>query len=154
MKIALVADSHDNLNAIQRALDRFSEIKVAAVLHAGDFVAPFAVKPFMNPAWEFHGIYGNNDGERAGIASLGGSISDSPLVVGIGSVRVGLVHDRAEWDGQECDLLVFGHTHKCFYSAEGPCLEINPGELGGWLSGKSTAAIYDCETADAEFIAI
>ena len=131
MKIALVADSHDNLGAIERAIAKFNAMGVAAVIHAGDFIAPFAVRQFIGNAWEFYGVFGNNDGEKDGVSSLCDSIVHGPTVITVGRTRVGLVHDREAWNGQECDLLVFGHSHKCFYNADEPCLEINPGELGG-----------------------
>ena len=154
MKVAFVADSHDNIHAIQRAVELFERVHVQAVIHAGDCIAPFALKPFINHSWDFYAVYGNNDGEREGLKHVGVDITDGPRTVRIGEIVFGIVHNRADWDNQPCDVLVFGHLHKCSYNKKGTLLEINPGELGGWLTGKSTAAIYDSEICDAEILEI
>ena len=43
MKIGVLADTHDNLGAIAVAVEFFNREGVGHVLHAGDFVAPFAI---------------------------------------------------------------------------------------------------------------
>ena len=47
MKIGVMSDSHDNLPAIRRALARFEAEGAEAVIHAGDFVAPFSIKELL-----------------------------------------------------------------------------------------------------------
>ena len=42
--IGIMSDSHDNLPAIQQAVRIFNQIGCDLVIHAGDFVAPFAVQ--------------------------------------------------------------------------------------------------------------
>ena len=154
MHIGIIADSHDNLNAVNRMLEIFKKIKVDAVLHAGDYIAPFAVEKFIGKKWEFHGVFGNNDGERKGISDLTPDIVEGPIVLTIDQKKFCLVHDRDDWNEEECDVLIFGHTHKCYYKKTEKCLEINPGGLGGWLSGKSTAAICNTENLDVEIIEV
>jgi uncharacterized protein len=41
--IGLISDSHDNLNAIRKAVEFFNRKEVKAVLHAGDLVSPFTI---------------------------------------------------------------------------------------------------------------
>ena len=43
MKIGVFSDSHDNVNMIKEAVDLFNAEGVELVIHAGDFIAPFAV---------------------------------------------------------------------------------------------------------------
>ena len=50
------------------------------------------------------------------------------------------------------DVLVHGHDHKAKIEKVGKTLVINPGEVGGWLYGKSTLAILDTTTMKAEII--
>ena len=108
----------------------------------------------MAADWPLYGVLGNNDGEKAGLLKICPDLADGPVVVEVEGVKVGVVHDRDAWVEQPCDLLLFGHSHQCFYKKMEGRLEINPGELGGWLHGKSTAAIYDSETADVEIIEV
>lgn len=154
MKIGLVADSHDNVPSVTRMLEVFDRMEIEAVIHAGDFVAPFTLKKFLHQKWPLHGVFGNNDGEKDGILKFAPQITEGPVILELGGIQVGLVHDRHDWDDSECDLLVFGHTHQCFYKEIDGRIEINPGELGGWLYGKSTVAVFDTETRDAEIIEV
>jgi putative phosphoesterase len=154
MYIGIIADSHDNLNAVSRMLEIFNKMKVDAVLHAGDYIAPFTVKKFIGKKWEFHGVFGNNDGERKGISDITPDIVDGPLLLTFDKRVFCVVHDREEWNGEECDVLIFGHTHKCYYRKTESRMEINPGGLGGWLSGKSTAAVCNSENLDVEIIEV
>ena len=49
------------------------------------------------------------------------------------------------------DVIIYGHTHKSDIKREGKTLIINPGEAGGWLSGKGSAVILDTDTMQEEF---
>ena len=70
MLVGVIADTHDNLPLVARAMELFRRRGVGAVLHAGDFVAPFALKPFVAADMPLTGVFGNNDGERDGLAAL------------------------------------------------------------------------------------
>jgi len=64
MKIGVISDTHDNLPLVEKAVKIFNEKEVEFVLHAGDYVAPFAVKVFKKLRAKFVGVFGNNDGDR------------------------------------------------------------------------------------------
>lgn len=55
MRIGILSDTHDNLPAIKRAVDFFNQQKVQFVLHAGDFIAPFAIPYIDKLACDWHG---------------------------------------------------------------------------------------------------
>jgi uncharacterized protein len=44
--IGIISDSHDNLEAIRKAVEFFNNNDVKAVLHAGDLVSPFTARAF------------------------------------------------------------------------------------------------------------
>ncbi len=48
MRVGIIADSHDRLPAIAELMKRFNERGIDLVLHAGDFCAPFALRPFRD----------------------------------------------------------------------------------------------------------
>ncbi|MFN3535276.1 MAG: metallophosphoesterase family protein, partial [Desulfatiglandales bacterium] len=67
MLIGILSDSHDNLPMIQKAVEVLKRRGVDLVLHAGDYVAPFSLKPLLDSFGQFIGVFGNNDGEILGI---------------------------------------------------------------------------------------
>ncbi|NOZ21230.1 MAG: metallophosphoesterase [Planctomycetes bacterium] len=148
MKIGVMSDSHDNMPMIRKAIRLFTDEGVEAVLHAGDFVAPFAVKEIMKFQGRVKAVFGNNDGEKEGILKLGFDVSGPPRTVEMGGRRVLLCHVRPE-DTESADVAIFGHTHAVEIE-EGAPLALNPGECGGWLTGKCTVALLDLESLKVE----
>lgn len=64
MLIGLMADTHDNLPMVEKAIKMFNEEKVEVILHAGDYVAPFVIPKFRGLKARLIGVFGNNDGDR------------------------------------------------------------------------------------------
>ena len=141
MKIGLISDTHDNLPLIKRAVEFFNERKVELVLHAGDFVAPFSLKPLKELQSPWRGVFGNNDGERKGLLKVSeGKIEEGPLFLELDSKKIALIHEFQELPAE---VIVFGHTHLPQVERRENILIVNPGEACGWLSGKPTVAILD-----------
>lgn len=154
MLVGVLSDTHDNLPKIASATDLFARRGVAAILHAGDFVAPFALRVLMKPGMPFVAVFGNNDGERRGLQKLCSTLYEPPHRFELDGRAIVLAHDRAELEGEVvagADLLVHGHDHQAALRPGSP-LVLNPGEAGGWLSGRCTAAIVDLETMEAEIV--
>lgn len=173
--IGILADSHDNLIALRRAVQLFNDAKCSLVIHAGDFVAPFAARELRGLACPVKGVFGNCDGEKPGLAKAFqemGEIVEAPLVFEHDGLRFLVSHlnapverylktrretggkglpstgrtsrgcvSRALFPDPSYDVLVFGHTHKAEVRREGGVVVVNPGEVGGWLHGRSTAAL-------------
>jgi putative phosphoesterase len=81
--IGILADSHDNLAALRRAVRLFNDAKCSLVIHAGDFVAPFAAWELRDLACPVKGVFGNCDGEKPGLikAFQGmGHVVEAPLI--------------------------------------------------------------------------
>ena len=153
MKIGVIADSHDNLPVIRRAVEFFNgRDDIALVIHAGDFVAPFAMKELLKLKAELRGVFGNNDGERKGLAKLLPGLCDPPVIWEIGGRNVAVAHSFDELAADEdADVMIYGHSHSANV-VKGPPLMMNPGECGGWLTGKATVAVVDLKTLDAEIV--
>ncbi len=155
MLVGVVSDTHDRLPMIDRALALFAERKVQAVIHAGDMVAPFAARRMLKCGAPLNVIYGNNDGERAGLEGVLPQIVDGPLFVNLGGRSI-LVHHFIEWcdaaDIDRADAVITGHTHQVVNRIEGGRLFLNPGECCGWVSGRCTAAILDTDGLRAEIV--
>jgi len=155
MKIGIISDSHDNLPKIEKAVQVFNKNKVDFVLHAGDFTAPFTIPKLKALSCDWRGVFGNNDGERNGLSGISeGKIQEGPLRIELGKIRITLIHDINKIDPKiiETDLVVFGHTHKTEVKKIDSRLVINPGECGGWLTGKSTVAIVELDTLSSQIL--
>ncbi|KAA0005879.1 MAG: YfcE family phosphodiesterase, partial [Thermoplasmata archaeon] len=63
-KIGVISDSHDNMEAIKKAVEFFNENDVELVIHAGDIVSPFTADEFKKLNCDMLLIYGNNDGDK------------------------------------------------------------------------------------------
>ncbi|MBM4018900.1 MAG: metallophosphoesterase [Planctomycetes bacterium] len=153
MKIGAISDTHDNLAAVAAALRRFQEAGVEVILHAGDYVAPFALKRLIQAAMPVHGVFGNCDGERTGLAKLLPELSDGPRRLELGGKKICLVHVEKRLtpeDFEASDIIVCGHTHEPKVQRQEGRLIVNPGECGGWLTGRCTVAVIDTQTLAAD----
>ncbi len=66
--IGILSDTHDNLTRVRQAVRLFDDAGCDLVVHAGDFVAPFTVEELRNLRVPVRAVFGNCDGERAGLA--------------------------------------------------------------------------------------
>ncbi len=156
-KIGVLSDTHDNLDKINRALELLKKGGINFFVHAGDYVAPFALRPYFDRGFDFVGVFGNNDGERIGLREKSmGKIKDPPYLFNLSGREILIVHDLNQIrNGNRLPgIVIYGHTHKAEIRKEKDSLFINPGETGGWFSGKATAAILDLDKVEAEIIEI
>ncbi|HHT9120540.1 MAG TPA: metallophosphoesterase [Candidatus Hypogeohydataceae bacterium YC41] len=156
MKVGVLADSHDNLNTIKKALERFIKEGVECILHAGDYVAPFAMKELLKPGIRLVGVFGNNDGEKPGLRELCKEVHEPPYLFELAGRNILLTHYREKVREKlikQADVFIYGHTHE-FEIKEGKPLYINPGECGGWLFGRPSAAILNLESLEAHVVFI
>ena len=152
MRIGIVSDSHDNVPQVKAAVAAFKDKGAEVLIHAGDFVAPFAVKGFLALGVPILGVFGNCDGEQKVISELLPDIVSGPRRETLAGLNFVIVHsiDSLEETGRGgADVIVCGHTHKAEVSGGRP-LVINPGECGGWVTGRSTAALLDTDTMKPE----
>jgi hypothetical protein len=156
MKIGILSDSHDNLPALERVVGRFNAEKVDLVLHAGDFVSPFTSIPLAKLRAPLVGVFGNNDGDRLYLTQRFqgiGTIHSGVYGFEKDGVRILLMHEpqaiEALVASAAYDLIVYGHTHKVDLRPGRPAV-VNPGEAGGWLTGQSTAVLFDTATGVCE----
>ena len=162
MKIGLMADSHDRLPAIAELLKVMQSKGVSLVMHAGDYCAPFALKPFNDANMALLGIFGRNDGDQEGLKAtaaqgMGMELYESPHSFEVAGHRILIVHDIGEVNRRSIDshrFVVHGSTHRQEVVKKGETLVINPGEACGWLTGVCSCAILDLETSEVEVITV
>lgn len=157
MLIGIMSDTHDNLPYLKKAIELFNTRAVGFVIHAGDYTSPFTLKLFRDLGCEYIGIFGNNDGDKLLIQErAGGRIRNQPYVFSLEGKKIVVMHEHhvveALADSGHFDLVVYGHTHVADVRKVRNSLVVNPGEVGTYLYGRSTVALVDLETLDAEIV--
>ena len=164
MKIGIISDTHDHLPNIRRAVEIFNVEKIDALIHAGDFIAPFSLLPFRDLNLPIFAVYGNNDGERVGLQArakkIGFEIHDRFYQFDLGGAHFMIDHypleaEAALKDFGNCDYIITGHTHKQKIEKleEGP-LMINPGEACGYVEGQNLIGVLQLGRGDYRSIEI
>jgi putative phosphoesterase len=175
MLIGIVSDTHDDLAAVEAAVSLFEREGVDAVVHCGDFVAPFSVTPF-DAGFAFHAVRGNNDGEwavestvdsfgtyhgEAGRLSFAGGASDAGDATGTDAVDIAVTHGTSEIlvdalvDCGDYDYVLHGHTHAHGVEERDGTVRVNPGGLPIPVEGADDAfrvATLDTAETGAEAV--
>jgi uncharacterized protein len=163
MLIGVIADTHDNLPLVEKAVKYLNDQKVGLVLHAGDYIAGFVIPKFKQLNCKLIGVFGNNDGDHELLKkrfseTTNCTIHDRFAAVEVDGYRIALLH------GEETELLnaiidsgyfnavIHGHSHIKSIEKKGKTLAINPGELCGYLTGKPTIATLDTVKDEAKII--
>ena len=160
MLVGLMSDTHDRLEAIDAAVEVFNARGVGYVLHAGDHVAPFVVRRYGALSCPWRGIFGNNDGERAGLLRVSeGRIAGEVLRLELGGLPLLVCHRKEQGLAVvqagtlgPVEVLICGHTHEKGSWRDGDLLVVNPGEASGYLTGQPTVALLDTETLEVEWV--
>ena len=173
MKVGVISDTHDRLPTFRQALAMYKRLGVRAILHAGDYVAPFAAKLLTDPELvgdtPVFGIYGNNDGERAGLKKVLPQLVDGPLRLELptasGASRIVVMHHFIDWlkpaDLVGADVVISGHNHEPSVEVKdmpshlsGKQVLLNPGECCGWVNDRCSCAVLDLDTMKADIFDI
>ena len=163
MLIGFVSDTHDNLPLIDRAVVRLNEEGVGLVLHAGDYISPFVIPRFGGLKSKLIGVFGNNDGDHEhlvksfneyGAFEIRGRFAQ----ITCEGLKIALLHGsdmdllEALVGSESFDVVVYGHVHHPNVYRKGNTLIVNPGEVCGYLTGKSTIVLFDTTNKEAKIV--
>ncbi len=158
--IGIISDSHDNMNALWKAVEFFNERGVKVVLHAGDLISPFTARAFKELKPKLYFVFGNNDGDRVTLIKrleeIGATSCGDFGDLTIDGLHIALLHGtnealvKAIAKSGEFDVVIRGHTHEPNVKIIEGVPVINPGESSGVLSGKSTVAILEIANLNVE----
>ncbi|MGD0070840.1 MAG: metallophosphoesterase [Candidatus Bathyarchaeia archaeon] len=163
MLIGVIADTHDNLPLVEKAVKYLNDQKVGLVLHAGDYVAGFVIPKFKQLNCKLIGVFGNNDGDHELLKkrfseTTNCTIHDRFAAVEVEDYKIALLHgDELELlnaiiDSGYFNAVIHGHSHNKSIEKKGKTLAINPGELCGYLTGKPTLALLDTSKNEAKIM--
>ena len=141
MILAVMSDTHDHIWNVRKALGFIKDRGAEAIIHCGDFIAPFMLKELDQAQIPVHGVFGNNDGDQYLLTKL--SMTEFSYITLYGLMgelklddfRVAFTHYRVVAEGLAAsgrfDLVCFGHSHEAFYEKVGKADLLNPGEVMG-----------------------
>lgn len=162
MKIALMADSHNNWDNLSLAITIANQDDCSALLFAGDLVVPAGVERLAQFDGPVHFIVGNNEKKVSEIEEKTEAF-DNVHFYGeeydgeISGVRVYMHHypkkARQAALNEEYDLCIYGHTHEFDIDRADEALLVNPGVLQG-PRGRVGFAIYDSKKDSVEEIGL
>jgi putative phosphoesterase len=129
--VVVLSDTHIRRGSSRRLPDAaYAHLEAAdVILHAGDVVVGEVLDELAGFA-PVHAVLGNNDHELVGVLP-------ETLVVTLGGVRIGMVHDSGATTGRaarlrrrfpDAGVVVFGHSHVPWHEqgVDGQLL-LNPG---------------------------
>jgi len=157
MPIGIVSDTHDDLAAVEAAVSLFEREGVDAVVHCGDFVAPFSATPF-DADFAFHAVRGNNDGEWAVESTVEefGDYHGEAAALSFGGTDVAVTHGTSSLvvdallDCGDYDYVLHGHTHAHGVEERDGTVRVNPGGLPIPVDGADeTFRVATLDTAES-----
>jgi len=162
MLVGVISDTHDNVAAVDRAVEIFEDAGVDAVVHCGDVIAPPVVPHFEG--LEVHAVLGNNDGELDGLESAFRALGDDSELHGrfadleFDGARFAVLHgeDTADVEAHaqsgEYDYVCYGHHHVAEERDVEGTTVLNPGaHFPDVPDEQHSVALVDTASGDVEF---
>jgi putative phosphoesterase len=162
MKIAIISDSHDHLENVERAVALASDHGAGILLHCGDICSPFVIDRLAPFTGQVHVVFGNNDGDPLTISKIADRFDNVTVHhhTGVVETEKGLVafthypeHGKGLAATGSYAAVFSGHTHRRMMDNVSGTPHINPGEVMGLLE-EPGFMIYDLESGESETVEI
>lgn len=155
MLVAIISDSHDNLDNLKKFLDWSLENKIEKIICLGDVAKIESIKylahNFLREIFLVRGnacLYDEKDLKKYKNIKYYGEVGE----IEIEGLKLGFVHEpkkikKVTENG--LDFIFHGHTHKPWLEKNGETFIANPGTLGG-VYYQATFAVLDTKTKNLE----
>jgi len=165
MKIAIIADIHDNFHNLVSALKIVEQRQIDQIIFLGDFINNGIATILSKSKIPIFAVWGNNDGDKA-------TLMKTSLQKGSNLTISENVYDFLEFDNKKIfithypdiaksmvksgdyDVVFYAHNHLKDLDKVDKCIVCNPGELSGHKTGNIGFAIYDTKNDEIEFVEV
>ncbi len=152
MKVAIISDTHDNLENLKRFFDFAKKNKIETLIHCGDVCGGETLREIENNFEKIYLCLGNADIKDSLLKEAKKTkIFENEGKIEIEGLKIGFCHmfNFKEKNLNDFDFYFFGHSHWPFLKKEKKCFLANPGNLAG-LFYKATFAVLDTKTKKLE----
>ena len=158
--IGIISDTHENENAIKKAVKILKSRNVEFAVHCGDIISPQMLEHFKGLKMKF--VFGNNDGEKKGLNQMAKQfgfeeITDEKEFEYKGKkfyIYHGTKKEKLDSaiKSNKYDYVLTGHSHIKRDEKTGKTRVINPGAL--FRIYPYTIALLDVKKDKLEFVKI
>jgi putative phosphoesterase len=163
VKVAIISDTHDHLENLEKALAGIHALGVASLFHCGDLVSPFVIDRLAKFAGTVNVVFGNNEGDRLTISSVASrkfpniKLHGEVGFVGTEKGEIAFTHRPEFAHALACTrkyaAVFYGHTHRMKIERIDATPLINPGDLMGLIEPPGWI-IFDLATGRAEHFTV
>ena len=163
MKIAILSDSHDRVDHLERVLASVKDSGAVHLCFLGDFCAPFSLAALAEGfSVPIDAVFGNNDGDVFLLMQVASKFAHvtfhHPLAeLEIDGLKIALQHypelgQRLAESGAY-DAVFTGHDHQRYQEQIGETLWANPGEIMGRF-GTVSYGLFETEARVFEHVIV
>lgn len=127
MNIGILSDSHLKSDYTKDVIDFLKSQDCQYLVHAGDLCIEKNLQLLEESNLSYVVVFGNNDRSLLSLASKY-NIKNEPYYFKIKDIKFKLMHLPYHMT-PDCDVLIFGHTHKFESDYKNKTLFLNPGEV-------------------------
>lgn len=137
MRIAVISDTHGQVQPTRVAIRMLESLEVERVLHCGDIGSVEVVEMFSS--WPTDFVLGNTDWDQASLAdaieTTGNTFHGRYGELEIEGRQIALLHsdDHRKFtevlESGSWDLVCYGHTHRAAVDRRGSMCVLNPGAI-------------------------
>ncbi len=162
MKIAVMSDSHDHIEHLEKAVDLIKASGAEILVHCGDLCSPFMIERLAAFPGHVHIVFGNNDGDRFTIGRIAGRYPNVTVHGETGEIEtndgtIAFTHRPEFGEGLAATgryrAVFSGHTHRNKTEDVEGAIHINPGEVMGLVEDPGFA-IFDTGSGGVEHVII
>ena len=160
MLIAVLSDTHNDLEVTKTAVDLAVARGALALVHCGDLASAEVVA--VCSRLPMHFVFGNHDADNvpqllAAAQHHGATCLEWGGVFELAGKKIGVAHGHMTSDLRPifeagCDYVLTGHSHETMDRREGKTRRINPGAL--FRAKPRSFALLDIATDSVEFITV
>lgn len=127
MNIGILSDSHLKSDYTKDVIDFLKKEDCQYLVHAGDLCIEKNLQLLEESNLSYVAVFGNNDRSLLSLASKY-NIKNEPYYFKIKDIKFKLMHLPYHMT-PDCDVLIFGHTHKFECDYKNKTLFLNSGEV-------------------------